>query len=84
MVGDVVEEANSTKSRWREWLLSSSPLGNLWRSGGKGGGPSTEGLRQVMGRGFGGNGRTVTVAAVERRRVVIARRAPAERNRVAR
>ena len=57
---------------------------NLWRFSGEGGGLSTEGFWQVVGRGFGGNGRTVTVAAVERRRVVIARRAPAERNRVAR
>ena len=29
MVGEVVEEANPTKSRWREWLLSSSPRGKL-------------------------------------------------------
>ena len=41
---------------------------NLWQFGGKGGGPSTEGLWQVVGRCFSGNGRMVTVA-VERGRV---------------
>ena len=51
---------------------------NLWRFGGNGGDPSAEGLCQVVGRGFGGNGRKVTVA-VERGRMGIARRAPAGR-----
>ena len=51
---------------------------NLWRIGGNGGGPIIEGLWQVVDRGFGGNGRMVTVA-VERSRVGIARRAPAGR-----
>ena len=51
---------------------------NVWRFGGNGGDPSAEGLCQVVGRGFGGNGRKVTVA-VERGRMGIARRAPAGR-----
>ena len=49
---------------------------NLCRFGGKGGGPSTEGLWQVVGHGFSGNGRVVTVA-VERGTVGITRRAAA-------
>ena len=50
----------------------------LWRFGGKGGGPSTEGLWRVAGRCFGGYGEMVTVA-VERGRMRIARRAPVAR-----
>ena len=49
---------------------------NIRRFGGKGGVLGTEGLWQVVGRGFGGNGDMVTVT-VERGRVRIARRAPA-------
>ena len=57
----------------------------MWRFSGEGGGLSTEGFWQVVGRGFSGNGRMVTVA-VETGRVGIARRArdDEERNRVAR
>ena len=59
---------------------------NLWRFGRKGGGPITGGCRgtclvgtgQVVGRGFGGNGRMATVT-VERGWMEISRRAPTGR-----
>ena len=59
---------------------------DLWRFRGKGGGPVTGGslgtclvgTGRVVGRGFGENGRIVTVA-VDRGRMRIARRAPAGR-----
>ena len=59
---------------------------NLWRFGGKGGGPSTGGslgtclvgAGRLVGRGFGGNGRMVSTA-VEKGRVGIGGRAPAGR-----
>ena len=85
MVGGVLEEANPTKSRWREWLLSSSLRGKVVAVRWKRWGPehrwfsgNVVGAGRFVDRGFGGNGRMVTVA-VEKGRVGIGGRAPAGR-----
>ena len=48
-IGDVVEEANPTKSRWREWPLSSSAWGKCSVVGRKGCGPDLK--RSLAGGG---------------------------------
>ena len=67
-IGDVVEEANRTKSRWGEWPQSSSPWGNCpdlrqkeWGPE-HSGSPGTRlvGTGRLVGRGVGGNGGVVT------------------------